>query len=220
MHDDAAKISKEVVLRADEIQLSSQGVSARAYRFIYMGGAPWEIGAPQPEVVKIHERGRFGQRILDVGCGFGENAFFLASRGHRVVAIDYLPEVIEHAVADHRAGLLSVSFKLCDVFDLEGKDGEIDTVLDSATFHGFSDTERDRYAALFAQILHPGTKLYIIGFSESECREGGPRRLSSKIIRSVFQPDEWDVVCIWETLYEATLFPGGAQALVAEILKC
>jgi 2-polyprenyl-3-methyl-5-hydroxy-6-metoxy-1,4-benzoquinol methylase len=33
--------------------------------------------------------------ILDSGCGTGENAFFFASRGHKVIGIDFLTNLTE-----------------------------------------------------------------------------------------------------------------------------
>jgi len=42
---------------------------------------------------------RPGQRVLDVGCGTGTDAIFLAKRGIRVVAIDFSPEMIAQAQA-------------------------------------------------------------------------------------------------------------------------
>ena len=38
-------------------------------------------------------------RVLDLGCGSGRNAVYLAGRGHRVTAIDLLPDALERAAA-------------------------------------------------------------------------------------------------------------------------
>ncbi|HLA47035.1 MAG TPA: class I SAM-dependent methyltransferase, partial [Thermoplasmata archaeon] len=45
----------------------------------YAGTPPWDIGRPQPEFVRLEEAGAIKGRVLDVGCGTGENALFLAS---------------------------------------------------------------------------------------------------------------------------------------------
>jgi predicted RNA methylase len=42
------------------------------------GDAPWDIGAPQPEIVRLGEEGRIVGQVLDVGCGTGENALHVA----------------------------------------------------------------------------------------------------------------------------------------------
>ncbi|HZP89453.1 MAG TPA: hypothetical protein VFC04_00470, partial [Actinomycetota bacterium] len=47
------------------------------------GGSPaWDIGRPQPAVVRLEEAGEITGSVIDLGCGTGENALFLASRGH------------------------------------------------------------------------------------------------------------------------------------------
>ncbi len=55
------------------------------------------------------------RRILDLGCGQGRNAVWLATRGHRVTGIDLSPVAIEQAcrlAADHA---VEVIFEVADV---------------------------------------------------------------------------------------------------------
>src|ERR1700730_15034887 len=49
------------------------------------GPAPWEIGGPQPLVMRLASEGRFAGTVLDAGCGSGENALHIASLGLPVV---------------------------------------------------------------------------------------------------------------------------------------
>src|SRR5690242_5932985 len=60
----------------------------------YQGQAPWDIGEPQPEFVRLAESGAIEGTVLDVGCGTGENALYLAARGHDVWGIDFVPKAI------------------------------------------------------------------------------------------------------------------------------
>jgi Tellurite resistance protein TehB len=46
--------------------------------------APWDIGEPQPEVVKAAEEGLLNGAVLDAGCGLGENAIYLTAKGLKV----------------------------------------------------------------------------------------------------------------------------------------
>ena len=52
------------------------------------GQAPWDIVGPQPAIVWREEAGAIRGSVLDAGCGTGENARYLASRGHEVWGID------------------------------------------------------------------------------------------------------------------------------------
>jgi len=66
------------------------------YRF---GKVPWEIG-PREELVGLVESGRISPcKTIDLGCGTGDNAIFLAQHGFEVTAIDYAPSAIAKAKA-------------------------------------------------------------------------------------------------------------------------
>jgi 2-polyprenyl-3-methyl-5-hydroxy-6-metoxy-1,4-benzoquinol methylase len=52
------------------------------------GPAPWDIGRPQPAIVRFASEGRFAGAVLDAGCGTGENALHVASLGLPVLGID------------------------------------------------------------------------------------------------------------------------------------
>jgi len=54
----------------------------------YHGTPPWDIGRPQREFVRLEEAGKISGDVLDVGCGTGENALFLAGCGHAVWGVD------------------------------------------------------------------------------------------------------------------------------------
>src|SRR5262245_53910001 len=43
------------------------------------GPAPWDIGQPQPAIVRVAREGGFAGAVLDAGCGTGENALHVAS---------------------------------------------------------------------------------------------------------------------------------------------
>ena len=67
------------------------------------GPGPWEAGSsrgalwePTPVVRQWAERIPPGP-VLDLGCGSGRDAVFLAMRGHVVTAIDRLPDALETA---------------------------------------------------------------------------------------------------------------------------
>src|SRR5258707_12432084 len=59
--------------------------------------APWDIGRPQPAFVRLADEGRLTGRLLDAGCGTGENALLAASRGAGVTGIDVPPTALARA---------------------------------------------------------------------------------------------------------------------------
>lgn len=56
---------------------------------------PWAIGWPQKPFVAMAEQ--IGATTLDAGCGTGENALSLASRGKKVTGVDFVDEAIRRA---------------------------------------------------------------------------------------------------------------------------
>ena len=54
----------------------------------YEGSPPWDIGRPQPEFARLAQAGKLMGRTLDVGCGTGAPACYLAANhGARVTGI-------------------------------------------------------------------------------------------------------------------------------------
>ncbi|HEV7853990.1 MAG TPA: class I SAM-dependent methyltransferase, partial [Mycobacterium sp.] len=60
-------------------------------------GVPWDIRQAQPRLMELESLGGIGGEVLDIGCGLGDNAIFLASRGHSVTGLDGSPTAIEEA---------------------------------------------------------------------------------------------------------------------------
>ena len=52
------------------------------------GPAPWDVGHPQPAIVRVAVEGGFAGTVLDVGCGTGDNALHVASLGLLVLGVD------------------------------------------------------------------------------------------------------------------------------------
>src|SRR3954469_20585093 len=94
-------------------------MSPERFETEYQGMAPWDISAPQPAFVSLEEVGLIRGSVLDVGCGTGENALYLASRGHEVWGLDFVPVAIERATGKAQERGLSVHFQVGDALKLD-----------------------------------------------------------------------------------------------------
>ena len=104
-------------------------------------------------------------RALDMGCGTGTNALYLARHGWEVVGVDFAELAIE--AAERKAGSTdAVTFVQGDVTRLSelGVQGPFDLVLDVGCFHSISARGRDRYASEVAWLTRPGALLLLFGF--------------------------------------------------------
>lgn len=168
---------------------------------------PWETGRPQPEFVALSEAGALEGRVLDVGCGTGENAIYLAARGHEVVGLDGAASAIEKARTNAAERGLKGEFVVGDALELEpgSLGGQFDTIIDSGLFHVFDDDDRVRYVANLAGALRPGGSYHMVCFSELEPPGWGPRRVTREEIREAFLADDWKIKEILEAGFETNM---------------
>jgi cyclopropane fatty-acyl-phospholipid synthase-like methyltransferase len=160
----------------------------------YLGGrAPWDIGRPQPAIVRIADQ--LAGSVLDVGCGSGEHALLAATLGLRVTGVDLSQVAVENARAKARQRGLIAEFLVGDVLDLaavDRLDPPFQTVLDVGCFHTLANADRPIYAASLASVVDPGGVLHLLCFSELTLGTDGPRRVTEGELRATFSRD-WRV---------------------------
>jgi cyclopropane fatty-acyl-phospholipid synthase-like methyltransferase len=177
---------------------------------IYQGQAPWDIPGPQPNFVALEEAEAIRGSVLDVGCGTGEIALYLASRGHEVWGIDFVATAIDRAKAKAVERSLDAHFQVGDALALDHLGRTFDTVVDSGLFHTFSDDERPTFLKGVRAVLRPGGLYHVLCFSDREPPGEGPRRVTQQEIRDAFR-DGWEVREIRETHFEVANYPGAPQ---------
>ena len=183
------------------------------------GGRPtWDIGRPQGALVRLAGSGLIVGSVLDAGCGTGENALYLAARGHRVLGVDVAAAAIERAAGKAADRGLPAEFLLADALDLAALDRTFDTVLDVGLFHTLDDAERLRYAASLGTVLGPGGRAFVLCWSDRNPFGHGPRRISPGEIRETFL-DGWRVEAIDPEWLETRLPDGRIHAWLARIVR-
>jgi SAM-dependent methyltransferase len=95
-------------------------------------------------------------RAIDLGCGNGRNAIFLARQGFVVEAVDYSQAAIAWAQDRITEAGVAVSLNHRSVFDLELAAGSHDLVCDSGCFHHIPPHRRGRYVDLVFSALKTG----------------------------------------------------------------
>lgn len=121
---------------------------------VYHGAPPWDIGRPQKEFVRLEGAGEIVGSVLDVGCGTGENALFLAVKGHVVWGVDFSPIAIEKARYKATERNLNVTFLTQNALELHTLGRTFDTVVDSGLFHVLDDEERPQFVNNLASVLN------------------------------------------------------------------
>jgi cyclopropane fatty-acyl-phospholipid synthase-like methyltransferase len=172
--------------------------------------APWDIGRPQPAFVRLADEGRLIGRVLDAGCGSGENALLAASRGADVTGVDVAPTAIARARTKASQRGLTARFEVADALDLGPLNLTVDTVIDSGVFHVFGDDDRARYVDSLAAVLRPAGLCYLMCFSDRQPGTWGPRRVRADELRAAFSSG-WDVESVTADRFEINPMDGTTQ---------
>lgn len=180
------------------------------------GSAPWDLGRPQPAIIRLVDQDAFAGSVLDAGCGTGEHALYLAERGYEVLGVDVAATAIEQARQKAARRRLAASFLVADALQLGRLDRTFDCVLDVGLFHTFDDGERRAYVDSLASVTRPGGVVHLLCFSDAAPGDGGPRRVSQTELRSAFARG-WDVVSITAERIETRFEPAGVPAWLARI---
>src|SRR5262249_27552517 len=111
-----------------EVMMSELGRWQERYR---EGDTPWDSGRPSLELQRVvAEDGIVAGLALELGCGTGTNAVWLASQGFDVTAVDLSPLAIERAERRAREAGIRVRFLVADLLDPPDLGGPYDFFFD------------------------------------------------------------------------------------------
>lgn len=153
-----------------------------------LGQAPWDTGVTPPEVVELVERGDLPPgRALDLGCGTGTNAIYVARQGWQAVGVDFSALAIRWARWKARRAGVRCRFHRADVTDLSFLPGPFDLALDIGCLHSVPPEGWERYAEGLARLVSPGGLYMLYAFTPRADRSG-PRGVAPEDVRRLFGP--------------------------------
>jgi SAM-dependent methyltransferase len=140
------------------------------YRLMYrVGFTPWDTGqVPTALSALIEGTGALpAGRALDIGCGTGTQAVYMARAGWAVTAIDVVPRPLSRARARADAAGVSVDWILADVARLHrlGLTPGFTLFFDRGCFHGLDESQRGAYAAAVDALAAQGATLLMMAFA-------------------------------------------------------
>ncbi len=182
--------------------------------------APWDIGRPQPAFARLAGDGLLRGRLLDSGCGTGENTLLAAAGGADAIGVDIAATAIGRARAKAAERHVTARFEVADVLDLGRLGLTFDTIIDSGVFHTFDDGDRARYVASLASVLRSGGHCYLMCFSDRQPGDWGPRRVRRDELIAAFS-EGWMVAGITADTFDINPGFGGttAQAWLATLVR-
>ncbi len=182
----------------------------------YEGVAPWDIDHPQQAFIDLVQTGQIQGTVLDVGCGTGEHALYLAQQGYDVWGVDISPLAIQKAEEKARSQGLRATFQVADALALQDLGRTFETVIDSGLLHNFPDEERAVFIQNLPHVLQPGGTYFLLCFSDKLAHGFGPRGISQEEISAAFQ-EGWRVNSITASSFELSIGDFRPPAWLASI---
>jgi SAM-dependent methyltransferase len=156
---------------------------------------PYFAAKPDENLVSYVERGLIAPGCaLDIGCGPGRNALYLASAGFEVDAVDLSPAAVAWAQERAKEAGADVRFRCGDAFAIELPPGQYSLVYDSGCLHHLPPHRRVSYLRLLDRMLAPGGHLGLVCFAAgargSELPDEECYRQAELYSGLAFTPDE------------------------------
>lgn len=155
------------------------------------GDTPWDIGKPDfnlMEVVTQHPIIKC--KVLDVGCGTGDNSIWLARNGYQVIGTDTSDIAIKKAMEKAAKADIVCDFILADFLKDKIQGAPFEFVFDRGCFHSFaSENDRGKFAENVAAHLEEAGLWLTLAGSADELRKGpGPPQLTARDIVPAVEP--------------------------------
>lgn len=143
----------------------------------------FDLESPRSPIIEAVASGWIpsGSRVLEIGCGRGLSADWLAAQGFDVVAIDISEHAIDDARAKYGSQRKNLRFQVVDI-TVPTELGTFDVMIDSGCFHCIPVQLHGYYGANVIKWSHPGTRLLIMSHAEGVSPEERQRQLESVLV--------------------------------------
>jgi SAM-dependent methyltransferase len=150
---------------------------------------PWDVGKPDRELAKLVRKGVLRPcKVLELGCGNGNDAVFLARLGFDVTAVDISEKAVQESRKRAEKSRVKVRFLVADVADLRTIKEKFDFVLDRCCFHFLPKEKRAGYFRNLRRLLKTGSYLFLVVSSKRDPVKG-PYGFSKQEIIQLFGTD-------------------------------
>ena len=147
----------------------------RIYQKLPLDKIPWNSETPPDALIELVQDGKIRPcRTIDLGCGAGNYAIYLADLGFDVTGIDSSPTAIKIAGehAKKRGG--QCRFIVADLLgDLHEVTDSFDFAFDWEFMHHIFPEDRETYINNVYKILKPEATYFSVCFSDKDPQFGG-----------------------------------------------
>jgi SAM-dependent methyltransferase len=177
------------------------------------GQPPWETGAPSAELARVlAEENIQPCRVIELGCGSGINAVWLAQQGFDVTAVDFSRLAIEKARQRTAEAGVGVRFVVDDVLAPAAEYSDFPFFFDRGCYHAVRRIDVQAYVRTLRRVTAPGSRgLILTGNARCPPPEGqGPPVVSADELHAELEPD-FEIVRLREFYFDTVGESGAAH---------
>ncbi|MDD1501526.1 class I SAM-dependent methyltransferase [Lysinibacillus sp. CNPSo 3705] len=128
---------------------------------------PFFVNKPDENLVSYFEKKMIRPNsVLELGCGAGRNAIYLAKQGCSVVGVDLSDHALQWAQKRVDEADVNVDFICANIFELNLQEESFDFIYDSGCFHHIAPHRRVTYIELIHTLLKPNGYFALCSFEE------------------------------------------------------
>jgi SAM-dependent methyltransferase len=204
-------------------RLARRPDGAYDWEAIYKSGTdlPWDIKDPAPELVEYFgtlAEGNKPKKVIEVGCGSGSNALWLAKNDCKVTATEISATALNSARARAKEAKVVIDFQLVDICDGSPVPaGSQDFAFDRGVYHVIPANLRSKFVEVLASTITTGGYWLSLAGCKDEHRENteaGPPQLSAIELLEHIEP-LFEVIKLERSNF---ILPGGQAHLAWKAL--
>lgn len=152
------------------------------YRTKSLDEIPWNMESPPAALVELVDSGRVRPcRAVDLGCGAGNYAVYLAGRGFDMTGIDISPAAVEIAAKRATEAGVKCEFLAADLTEDFTMDRRFRFAYDWELLHHIFPEDREKYMENVRDLLEPGGTYLSVCFSEDDYMAEGQKYRTTPI---------------------------------------
>jgi SAM-dependent methyltransferase len=172
---------------------------------------PWDSGVPSQHLKSFLAEGKVKSgRVLELGCGTGTNAIFLAQQGFDVTAVDLSPTALERAREKAAQAKVKINFVEADVTALPDLGGPFPFMFDRGTYHIVRKINLAGFQTMLAKMVEPsGFYLVLAGNANTLApADQGPPTVRAAEIAAEIELNSFDLVELKQTVFHGVKIEG------------
>ena len=147
------------------------------------GHTPWDHDEADFNLVQTVESFPIHPcKTLELGCGTGSNAVWLAQSGFDVAAMDLSKTAIERAMQRAETARLDIDFSVRDLLADPWPQGPFDFIFDRGCLHSLGENKKECAKRAAEHLVDGGLWLSLMGNADAPPRDVGPPRMTARDI--------------------------------------